>query len=149
MADTKDKDALLHLYQTILPKLAEQSYRNLTEVLPLFDDFRLEKVVDTWTRNQENPSEKEPSLENGNVAQMGLRLQLMGFQRSGIAAFDVVRDLVFKLEHSFYTVGTDGATAWLEKPYYQTWSPTELDEIAQRWCEDVMDAIARQLPQPD
>jgi len=147
MADIKDKDTVQHLYHHVLPKLAERAYAHLTEVIPLFHDFGLEKVVDTWTKDQSNPSEKPISLENGNVSQMGLRLQLLGFQRPGLPAFDVAKDLVLKLEHTSYAIGPDRTTTWLEKLYGQPWTPSELDEIAHRWSEEVIDAIAQQLPQ--
>ncbi|MGV3539481.1 MAG: hypothetical protein ACO1OQ_06690 [Rufibacter sp.] len=147
MADTKDKDAILYLHNQVLPKLADRIYQNLQEVIAMFDDFRLEKVVDTWTKDRQNPSDKEISLENGNVAQIGLRLQLMGFHRAGEQAFDLAKDLVLKLEHTYYTVGPDRTTAWLEKRYYQPWTNQELEEMAQRWSEEVVEDLTQQLQQ--
>ncbi|MFC6998891.1 hypothetical protein [Rufibacter roseus] len=145
MSDTKDRDSLLHIHNQILPKLAEKVYQNLAEVIPMFDDFRLEKVVDTWTKDRQNPSQKELSLENGNVARMGLRLQLIGFQRPGISAFDVAKDLIFHLEHTTYSVGPDLHTKWQEKRYFQPWTNPELDQIAQQFAGEVIDDITNQL----
>lgn len=147
MADIKDKDSVLHLYNKVLPELATRVYHNLTEVIPLFDDFRLEKVVDTWTKNRENTGGQEISLENGNVMQVGLRLQLLGFQRPGAPSFDLAKDLLFKLEHTYYTVGPDHDTDWLEKKFFQPWTSQELEETAQRWSEAVIDDITQQLSQ--
>ncbi|MBA9078749.1 MULTISPECIES: hypothetical protein [Rufibacter] len=147
MADHKDKDSILHLYNQILPKLAERIYQNLTEVFPLFDDFRLEKMADTWTKDKTNPTDKEISLENGNVAQIGLRLQLLGFHRAGADAFDLAKDLLFKLEHTSYTVGPSPDKTWLEKLYFEPWSSAELTDIASRWSEEVVDDLTQQLQQ--
>ncbi len=146
MADTKNKESLLHLYNTVLTQLAQQIHGHLTEIIPLFDDYNLEKVVDTFTKDRENPSDIPLSLENGNVGQIGLRLQLLGFQQPGAPAFDVAKDLVLLLGHSTFTVGPDRNTVWLEKPYGQGWTKNEGEEIAQSWTAEVIDAISAQLP---
>ncbi|GGK68497.1 hypothetical protein ACD591_17170 [Rufibacter glacialis] len=145
MDHKRDKEAVLHLYNKILPPLAEKIYQNLTEVTPLFDDFHLEKVVDTWTKDRNTTSEKEISLENGNVQQMGLRLRLNGFQAAGAQTFDLSKDLVFLLEYSTYTVGPDKNTRWLEKPYLESWTSKEMEETASRWCEEIIDEITQKL----
>ncbi|WP_192821028.1 hypothetical protein [Rufibacter sp. LB8] len=147
MADTKDKDSIKPLYDQLLPQLADKLYQQLTEVVPLFDDFSLERVADTWTKDRDNPSDKPISLENGNVAQIGLKLQLLGFQRAGVTSFDIAKDLVLKLEHTTYSVGPDKNTTWVEKRYFQPWTPQELDDVAERLASEVIDAITEQLRQ--
>ncbi|QHL86482.1 hypothetical protein GU926_03105 [Nibribacter ruber] len=145
MAETKDKDAIQQIYNKVLPKVAERIYQHLTEVVALFDDFRLEKVADYWTRDKDAASDKEISIENGNVAQVGLQLQLLGFQRPGVTAFDLQKDLVVKLDYTSYTVGPDRNTAWEEKPYFYDWSNQELEELAVRWSEAIIDDLIQQL----
>ena len=145
MNHTRDKESILHLYNKVLPKLAERIYQNLPEVTPLFDDFGLEKVVDTWTKDRNASSEKEISIDNGNVQQVGLKLRLTGFQAAGAQTFDLNKDLIFKLEYSSYEVGPDKNTRWLEKPYLENWTSKEMDEIADRWCEEIIDEITQKL----
>nr|WP_242693155.1 hypothetical protein [Sabulibacter ruber] len=135
----------MHLYNKILPQLAERIYGQLTDVTPLFDDFGLEKIVDTWSRDRNATSDKEISLENGNVPQMGLRLRLNGFQAGGMHTFDISKDLVFKLEYTFYEVGPDKDTKWLEKSYLEEWSAKELDETAERWTGEVIEEITQKV----
>ncbi|AKQ45616.1 hypothetical protein TH63_08075 [Rufibacter radiotolerans] len=145
MAHPRDKEGLLHLYNKVLPPLAEKTFQHLQEVIPLFDDFKLEKVLDTWSKDKNASSEKEISLENGNVQQMGLRVQLTGFQKAGAQTFDVSKDLVFFLEYSSYIVGPDKNTAWLERFYLQPWSARELEEIAEKWTDEVIEEITHKL----
>ncbi|GAA4298632.1 hypothetical protein [Nibribacter koreensis] len=145
MAEIKDREAIQQLYTKVLPKLAERIYHHLTEVVTMFDNFRLEKVVDTWTKDKQAASDKEISLENGNVSQMGLQLQLLGFQRPGLDAFDLQKDLVFKLEYAHYTIGPDRTIEWLEKPYFYNWPAQELEELAVQFSEDVIEELTRQL----
>ncbi|RNI30598.1 hypothetical protein [Rufibacter latericius] len=145
MQHTRDKEGILHLYNKILPQLAERIYQQLTPVFPMFDDFGLEKVVDTWTKDKHASSEKEISMENGNVQQMGLRLRLSGFQQAGGNTFDLSKDLVFRLEYSSYEVGPDKNSTWSEKAYLQAWSSQELEEIAERWSEEVIEEITKKV----
>ncbi|MFD3003342.1 hypothetical protein ACFS7Z_23480 [Pontibacter toksunensis] len=141
----RDKDSILHLYNKILPTLATRIHINLAEITPLFHDFGLEKIVDIWTRNVDASDDTQISIENGNVQQMGLRLRLEGFQRAGAPPFDITKDLLFKLSHTSYEVGSGKNTVWLEKLYYEAWTEDETADIAQRWCEEVVDEITLRL----
>ncbi|WP_245964614.1 hypothetical protein [Rufibacter immobilis] len=149
MQHPKDKEALSHLYNKVLPPLAERIYQHLTQITPLFDDFGLEKIVDTWTKDPNATSGKEISLENGNVLYMGLRLQLTGFQGGSVPPFDLRKDLLFTLGYSSYEVGPDKNTPWTEKPYLQPWTTSEMEELAERWCGELIDDITAKLQTPE
>ena len=64
---TRDKQAIQHLYNTILPALAEQIHQSILPILPLFDNFGLERVIDTWTRDPASDADEVISVEKGNV----------------------------------------------------------------------------------
>ncbi|RDV12661.1 hypothetical protein DXT99_22295 [Pontibacter diazotrophicus] len=142
---TRDKDAILHLYNKILPTLATRIHLNLTDITPLFNDFGLEKMVDIWTKASDADDDTPISIENGNVQYMGLKLRLEGFQRAGVPPFDVTKDLLFKLGHTTYEVGPGKNIVWLEKLYGEAWTESETADIAQRWCKDVIDEITQRL----
>lgn len=141
----RNKQTIQHLYDIILPELARHMHQHLTAVTPLFDNFRLERLIDTWTKEPGASEDTEVSIENGNVQQLGLKLQLEGFQRAGIEAFDLTKDLLFKLERSCYTVGPDKQNSWLEKEYGQRWEKTDYESITERWIEELVDAITKKL----
>lgn len=142
---TRDKQAIQQLYNNTLPELAQQIHQNLAAVIPLFNDFGLERIIDTWTKDPAASSAVEVSIENGNVQQVGLRLRLEGFQRAGAEAFDVTKDLLFRLERNFYTVGPDKNINWLEKEYLQRWDKSEYEQIAGKWSEELIDEITQRL----
>ncbi|WP_224996740.1 hypothetical protein [Cesiribacter sp. SM1] len=142
---TRDKDALLHLYNKTLPALAARIHQNLQEITPLFHNFLLEKAVDTWTKDPDANTDSAISIENGNVQQMALRLRLEGFQRAGVPAFDISKNLVFELGRAMYTVSPDKDGDEIEKQYYQPWTESEIREVAQRWCDDLIDEITQRL----
>ncbi|GAB3538061.1 hypothetical protein GCM10027443_32220 [Pontibacter brevis] len=141
----RDKDAILHLYDKILPALATRIHQNLTEITPLFHDFGLEKIVDVWTKDPDASTDTPISIENGNVQFMGLRLRLEGFQRAGAPPFDITKDLLFKLGHTTYEVGPGKNTVWLEKVYFEGWTESETADVAQRWSEEIIDEITQRL----
>lgn len=130
----RDKEALRHLYDNVLPALATRIHEHLAPVIPMFDDFRLERLVDTWTKDPDAAPGTEVSINKGNVQRMGLRLLLHGFHRSGVTPFDVSRDLVLELEQYSYEVKIDKHSSWLTKPYRRNWTAAELEEVAERWC---------------
>ncbi|SFH21322.1 hypothetical protein [Pontibacter chinhatensis] len=142
---TRDKQAIQHLYNTILPALAEQIHQSILPILPLFDSFGLERVIDTWTKDPASDADEVISVEKGNVQQLGLKLRLEGFQKPGVETFDLTKDVLFKLEYSSYTVGPDKNTSWLEKPYLQRWDTQEYKDIASRWSEELIDDLTQRL----
>ncbi|MDX5422419.1 MAG: hypothetical protein LPK07_10765 [Hymenobacteraceae bacterium] len=141
----RNKHSILQLYDTILPVLAEHIHRNLAPVLPLFHDFKLERLIDTWTKAPDADPDEEISVENGNVQQLGLKLRLEGFMKPGVETFDLAKDLLFKLERSSYTVGPGKHSSWLEKGYLQKWETSEYKMIAEKWSEELVDELMQRL----
>ncbi|AKD03669.1 hypothetical protein POKO110462_02470 [Pontibacter korlensis] len=141
----RDKQAILQLYNQVLPALAEHIHRSVTPVISLFDNFNLERLLDTWTKDPASDSSVEVSIENGNIQQLGLRLRLEGFMKPGVEAFDLTKDLLFKLEHDSYTVGPDKNISWLEKGYLQRWENNEYEMVASRWSEELIDLLTERL----
>lgn len=141
----RNKQTIQHLYNNILPELGKYIHQNLTGITPLFDDFGLERLLDTWTREPGESSDTEVSVESGNIQQLGLKLRLEGFQQAGVEAFDVTKDLLFKLDRTGYTVGPDKQNIWLEKGYDERWEKSEYESIAGRWSEELIDEITKKL----
>ncbi|WP_242927378.1 hypothetical protein [Pontibacter vulgaris] len=140
----RDKNAIQQLYNDVLPVLAQHIHKNLAPLLPLFENFVLERLLDTWTKDPANP-DKEISIENGNIQQLGLRLRLEGFNKVGVEPFDIAKDLLLKLEYSSYTIGTDKNTTWLEKEYMQRWEQAEYEMLAGKWSDELIDEITQRL----
>ncbi|HEY4651717.1 MAG TPA: hypothetical protein VIG72_09890 [Pontibacter sp.] len=140
----RDKQAIQQLYNDILPALGQAVHQNLAPVLQLFENFTLERQLDTWTKDPANP-EKEVSIENGNVQQLGLKLRLEGFNKPGTEPFDLTKDLLFRLHFNYYSVGPDKEIIWLERDYLQRWQTQELQTIAGQFCDAVIDSLTEKL----
>ena len=140
----RDKKGIQQLYNDVLAELGKHIHINLAPVIPLFENFVLERLLDTWTKDPTD-SEKEVSIENGNVQNVGLRLRLEGFNRQGAEPFDITKDLLFKLEHDNYTIGPDKNTTWLEKEHLERWTTAEYETIATQWGDELVDEITEKL----
>ncbi|MER2997919.1 hypothetical protein [Pontibacter populi] len=141
---TRDKQAIQQLYNDILPALGQQIHNNIAPVIELFENFTLERLLDTWTKDPTD-IEKEVSIENGNIQNLGLKIRLEGFNKPGVEPFDMTKDLLFKLEHDNYTVGPNKNTTWLEKEYLQRWSASEYETIAGKWSDELVEEITEKL----
>ena len=102
-------------------------------------------MVDVWTKSPDADEDTPISIENGNVQQMGLKLRLEGFQSAAAPPFDITKDLLFILGHNTYEVGPNKNTIWLEKLYFGKWTETETADVAQRWCDDLIEEITQRL----
>jgi hypothetical protein len=142
---TRNKQAIEQIYNTVLPLLAEQVNHNLMPVIPLFENFVLERLLDTWTKDPAGDPSEEISLEKGNIQQLGLKLRLEGFNKAGIEPFDISKSLLFKLELHSYTVGPEQRTTWLEKEYLKRWEQSDYERIAEKWSEEIIDSITIQI----
>jgi hypothetical protein len=147
LAHTRNKESILQLYDNLLPALASRIHAEIAPVTALFNDFHLERIVDTWTKDPEVYYYEAISIENGNVPYLGLRLRLEGFLKPGVPAFDVEKELVLKLEKESYGLGPDKHTIWLEMPYGQRWTEAAQAEVAERWCAALIEDLTRQLEQ--
>ena len=141
----RDKRSLQHLYDKTLPVLANSIHSGLTDIIPLFHEFLLERVVNTWTKPADAGDDTPISIENGNVQQMGLRLRLEGFKHAVVPPFDVSKELLFTLRRTGYEVGPNKNEVWEEKLYYEPWTEAETKNIAQRWCNELIDEITKRL----
>jgi hypothetical protein len=145
LSDTRNKETILRLYNNLLPALAGRIHQQISPITGLFHDFKLERVVDTWTRDPEVYYHEPISIENGNIEYMALQLQLEGFLRPGVVPFDLYKELLVRLEPARYGLGAGKHDIWVEKRYDQTWSEAELKALTDRWCGQLIEDLTQRL----
>jgi hypothetical protein len=145
LLNTRNKETILKLYNKLLPTLAERIHQEIAPITQMFNDFNLERVVDTWTKDPEVYYHEPISIENGNIEYLGLQLRLEGFLRPGIPPFDLYKELLVKLEPARYGLGAGKNDIWVEKAYDQTWTEKELKELADRWCAELIEDLTQRL----
>ncbi|MBC5994018.1 PDDEXK nuclease domain-containing protein [Pontibacter cellulosilyticus] len=142
----KDHAALRYLFDDVLSSLIVRINQNLADVFPLFNTVWLNRQVNQTAKPDYTTEEFKEMLEAGNtVYQIGLSLWMDGFKKAGTKAFSVSRDLIFTLEKFKYAVGPDRDESWLEKLYHQQWPEEELEALADRWCEVVIEDVTYSL----
>lgn len=142
-APIRSKQTIQQLLEQIIPTLAQHIHTGLEDVVPLFQDYKLETVIDTRTRNPH--TDEDVSLEQGNLRLIGLRLRLESFTRAGANTFDLTKNLIFTLSPDSYTVGPAPETEWLAKDYGQSWSSEEYTATATRWNDELVEELTRKL----
>lgn len=145
MSSIRNKETILRLYNNLLPALARHIHQQITPLLELFNDFKLERVVDTWTRDPQVYYPEPLSIEQGNIEYLGLQLQLEGFMKPGVVPFDLYKELLLKLGTRRYGLGGGRHDMWLEKDYDETWSEAQLQAVAERWCGELIEDLTRRL----
>jgi hypothetical protein len=143
--ETRNKHTIQKLYDNVLPELAKCIHQKINPILPLFENFVLERLLDTWTKEPGADGADKISIENGNIHQLGLKLRLEGFNKPGAESFDLIKDLIFKLEYNMYTVGPGKNQVWVEKQYMQPWNASDYEEIAEKWSEELIDTMMQKL----
>jgi predicted nuclease of restriction endonuclease-like (RecB) superfamily len=142
----KDHAALRYLFDHVLSGLIVRINQNLAEVLPLFNTVWLTKQVNHTAKPDYTLVEFEQMLMAGNtINQIGLNMRLDGFKKAGTKAFGISKDLIFTLEKFKYDVGPYRDSSWFEKLYHQQWQEDELEALADRWCESVIEDITANL----
>jgi hypothetical protein len=145
LSNIRSKESILKLYHNLLPDLARRIHQEISPVINLFHDFKLERVVDTWTKDPDVYYHEAISIENGNIEYLGLQLQLEGFSKPGVVPFDLYKELLLKLEARRYGLGTGKNNIWLEKPYDQSWTEAELKLVTDRWCGELIEELTQRL----
>jgi hypothetical protein len=145
LQNTRSKDTILKLYNKLLPDLARRIHQEITPLTELFNDFNLERVVDTWTKDPDVYYHEPISIENGNIEYLGLQLRLEGFLKPGVPPFDLYKELLLKLAPARYGLGTSKNDIWVEKTYEEPWSEGELREVTDRWCAELIEDLTQRL----
>lgn len=145
MQNVRNKQSILRLYNDLLPALAGLLHEEISPLIPLFHDFNLEKVVDTWTREPGIYYPDPISIENGNIEYLGLQLRLEGYHRPGVPPFDLYKELVVKLGSATYGLGGAKNDIWVEKAYDQSWTREEMEGITEKWCGELLEEMTRRL----
>ena len=81
----------------------------------------------------------------GNVDRLGLRIELKGFKRAGISAFDMTSDLFIFFRDYHYEIGTSPTVITLRKTYDVLPDRNDLASIAQFWVNSFMKQINRKI----
>jgi len=119
------------------------------DVIPLFESFNFF----IWTDSQGHQTDEDAASHLQNSLQfrchkMKIEVQLHGFKKAGIQAFDINKRLLIQLDNYSYKCEIEGvAGILLEKLYHQIPSDAEISKLAEVFSEWIVEDINQRIEQ--
>jgi predicted nuclease of restriction endonuclease-like (RecB) superfamily len=141
----RDADDIRYLFNELVPQLEHEINEALRPIATAFAKVELGRRINSISGPFLIEADLEKQLLKENVNLLGLSLRMEGFKKGGTDAFGLWKDLFIELHHFKYGVGAEQHKPWVEKLYHQKWTKEEVRELAERWCEEVVEAITERL----
>lgn len=139
----KNNDLVKKVFANIVRPLIAFIETKMVDVKPLFQKTRIE-----WRLNEKHLGAYVTSYDvdvhlttTENVWVFGFEFALETFIHGGVKAFNVWHRLEINLDKHKYTIGPERGKVWMEKVYSRFPSENELDELANRFVENMLDDI--------
>jgi predicted nuclease of restriction endonuclease-like (RecB) superfamily len=139
----KNNDLVKKVFTNIVRPLIELIETKMTDVKPLFQKTRIE-----WRLNEKHIGAYVTSYDidahlmaTENIWVFGFEFALETFIHGGVKAFSVWQRLEINLDKHKYMIGPERGKIWMEKVYSKFLSENELDELADRFVETMVDDI--------
>lgn len=145
----KTTSDIIKLFDQTLPELQLRIEKILAEVIKLFKSNFISRVINE-DNNFLTHIDLQPRITTDTkVYNLGLHIELRGLIKAGINTFNVLKDLKFELYQTYYRVKVYHRAEIIlkEKLYHQHWTDQELDELAEKFSEIIIDDIKESVEQ--
>jgi predicted nuclease of restriction endonuclease-like (RecB) superfamily len=144
---SKEAKDVLYLFENVLLPVREKLFELLQTELELFAKKSIELQMNQFSSSAFSSVDIESKLNNNeNIHALGLRLHLNGFKPAGTKAFNISSEFEIELREYKYELKIDRIKSiWPEQLYHYKWSETEIQQLTEKWSEEIMDAITRSL----
>lgn len=146
LSTKKNKEVLLYLFG-VLQKIQAETEKLISLEMNLFQKTDIGRSIDGHGNRGLVSVDLEKKLQSESVFELGLFINMYGFKKAGTRAFDFYDSMVFYLHDYKYQIGKDRNTFWEEKMYHQQWTEFEIQQIAEKWSEEIIDGISKRLEQ--
>jgi hypothetical protein len=143
----KNEASVLEIFKSVLPAIMDKATEYLsTEVFTLFDHHKFYRTFDHSTFEYNTSYDLEAHLlKRGLIYELAITLQLKGFKKAGIKAFDIASDLFFYFNDYNFMVGISQSNPWLTKLYDQMPSPDEVQMVANSFIDHVLKQVNEKI----
>lgn len=141
----RDKDDIRYFFNELMPQLEQEIESNLQSITPEFTKVEFGRRINGTVGPYFISIDLEAQMQSENITQLGLSLRMEGFKKGGISTFGIWKDLLIELHQFKYSIGIEPHKSWLEKLYHQKWTKKDIQELANRWCDEVVDEITEKL----
>lgn len=143
----KNEASVLEIFKSVLPAIMDKATEYLsTEVFPLFDHHKFYRTFDHNTFEYNTSYDLEAHLlKRGLIYELAITLQLKGFKKAGIQAFDITADLFFYFNDYNFMVGISKSNPWLTKLYDQMPGADEVQMVANDFIDHVLKQVNEKI----
>lgn len=148
----KTKHHVKELFLSVIIPIIEKSKLLLIEILPMFNENKIEYFIDNETIEFFTSIDLEARLiqeeiDNKNIHKLGFNFSLIGFNQGGTNIFSIWHNLFFELNDFKYVVKNDTDKIFTEKLYSEIWTTNEIEDLSDEIAEKMIDKIHSQLNQ--
>lgn len=129
------------MFNEILIPLKQQLDSILKPVCEMFNESTLSYSINSGSSYLGSADLEADLLTGNDIHEFGLNIFLSGFKRGGVNAFNAQLDLKFFLEKFKYLIGPSRQAIWDQRLYHESWSSEDLQLLAEKWAEQIIDAI--------
>jgi predicted nuclease of restriction endonuclease-like (RecB) superfamily len=139
----KDDDLIKKVFTEIQQPLIKLIDKKLVDVKSMFKSYKVEGRYNQKTLewNMRDFDIDARLLLEENVWMLGFEFMLETFIMGGTNAFNVWQRLEIHLDKHKYIIGPDRGKVWIEKVYRKFLTENELEDIADRFVETIIDDI--------
>jgi predicted nuclease of restriction endonuclease-like (RecB) superfamily len=141
----KNNDIVSKIYSEIQVPLFKLVDEKLNTVRSCFAEYNVQGLYNQrfleWQINEHEINARR--LQEENIWMLGFVIYLNTFTQGGIKAFNVSNKLEIHLDNYKYMIGPD-RKVWQEKVYRQMLTKEEIEEIADRFVEMIVEEINQQ-----
>jgi hypothetical protein len=142
----KDNQIIIELFTQTLPKLIERLETCLDGIIKEFHRHKVSRILNEQY-DYTTDVDLEAKLLLGSVHKVGIHVNLQGFIKAGTKTFNVWKELKFELYQYYYhiRVFTSQEVTLRERLYEQTWTESELDQLAEEFAGIIADDVAQNI----
>jgi len=133
------------LFTETLFDIRKKALRILDPVLNLFRNAMISYSIDGVASFLGATDLKAEFLHTTNVHEIGLRITLEGFKKGGVKSFNWFGDMKFFLGKFKYQVGPEQNNIWQEYLYHKIWTDEDIEQLAEKWAERIVEGVQYQI----
>ncbi|OOQ59211.1 PDDEXK nuclease domain-containing protein [Mucilaginibacter pedocola] len=138
---------VLAIFTDVMPLIIKNINDLLsTDIYPLFQEHYISRSIRNEQFNYFTSIDLESRLlKEETIDAIGLRIELTGFKKAGVNAFNLTHNLIFYLEDYYYELGPLKSEIWDKRLYHQPWTGDAILKISERWANEIILQIHKHI----
>jgi hypothetical protein len=144
----KDLESVIYLFDNLINPLKKKVAVLLKEEISLFTKTEFYYTINSsGSPYFVNVDIEKMYLQKEYIEKIGVDIRLTGLKKAGINTFNINEGFYIFFSEFSYTIGESRDKIWGKFLYHKIWNDGDIEEIAERWSEYIMDEIKRKIEQ--